>query len=80
VYDDLTFESADDLFDDIMLYNDVHLGAKTEDFAHAKTASDIFVIVQTFHEEDAHQKDEFIAHVEGVVYPFFGFSYRLDQI
>jgi len=45
VYDDLDIESTDDLFDDIMLYNDVHIGPKVQDFAHAKTASDLFVVV-----------------------------------
>lgn len=80
MYDDLDIKSTDELFDEIMLYNDVRISPRVQDFAHAKTASDIFVVVQTFHEEDVHQQDEFIAHVEGVVYPFFGFAYRLDQI
>lgn len=71
---------TDSMFDEIMLFNDVHLSIQLDKLKYSKTVSDIFVIVQTFHQDDVNQEDEYIAHVEGSIYPFYGFAYRLDKV
>ena len=41
----------------------------------------IFVPVATFHDELAkNSNEETVAVIEGVVYPWFGVSYRVDRI
>ena len=53
-----------------------------EDFVlHEKELSHIFVPVGSF--DDNTQKTsntEYVAAIEGVVYPWFGFAHRLDRI
>ena len=41
----------------------------------------IFVPVATFHDELAkNSNEETVAVIEGVIYPWFGVSYRVDRI
>jgi len=43
--------------------------------------SEIFVPIASFHNKDAQtSNDEIVAAIEGVVYPWFGISYRIDRI
>ena len=43
--------------------------------------SRLFIPVGTFHDKEASSSnDEFVAMIEGVVYPWFGVGYRIDRI
>lgn len=45
------------------------------------TLSEIFVPVASFHNQSAKSSnDEMVGVIEGVVYPWFGFTYRIDRI
>lgn len=46
-----------------------------------KDLSKIFVPIAVFHDEDqSSSNEEIVATIEGVVYPWFGLSYRIDRI
>lgn len=46
-----------------------------------KDLSKIFLPIASFHdEEQSSSNEEIVAAIEGVVYPWFGLSYRIDRI
>ena len=46
-----------------------------------KDLSKIFLPIASFHDEEkSSSNDEVVAAIEGVVYPWFGLSYRIDRI
>ena len=46
-----------------------------------KTLSQLFIPIASFHDDDANNSnEEYVAALEGVVYPWFGVGYRVDKI
>lgn len=82
IFDEYSQEQLDGILDKVAFYCDLTLGLSMKDFVlREKTLSQIFVPVASF--DDPGQQsanDEVVAIVEGVVYPWFGIAYRIDQI
>jgi hypothetical protein len=76
----LTDVEADKLLDSIKLYNEVSENIILKDFIELKALSRLFVAVATYDEPEKVKDDEFIAVIEGIVYPFFGFAYSIDKV
>lgn len=68
--------------DKIKFFNDVEFGITMQDFIiEEKDLSKIFLPIASFHdEEQSSSNEEIVAAIEGVVYPWFGLSYRIDRI
>lgn len=80
MYDGLNSTEADAILDSIKLYNEITENIVLEDFIQFKTLSQVFVAVATYEEEEKDKKEEFIAVIEGIMYPFFGLAYSIDKI
>lgn len=76
----MTATQADELLDSIKLYNEISENIILKDFVSHKALSRLFVAVATFDEEFKSKDEEFIAVLEGVVYPFFGFAFSIDKV
>ena len=68
--------------DKIKFFSDLELGISMSDFIlEEHHLSRLFIPVGTFHDKDApSSNNEFVAMIEGVVYPWFGVAYRIDRI
>jgi len=75
-------KKLEDTFDRIKFFSDIDLGITMKDFILQETAlSEIFVPVTSFDNSTvSSSNDEFVAMIEGVVYPWFGTAYRIDKI
>jgi|OM-RGC.v1.017189830 hypothetical protein len=82
IFDEYSQEKLDDILDKITFYSDLTMGMTMNDFVlREKTLSQIFIPVASFDDEDIQSaNEEFVAVVEGVVYPWFGVAYRIDKI
>lgn len=68
--------------DKVKFFTDIELGISMNQFVlDEKYVSTIFVPVCTYNDDEAgNSNDEMVAVLEGVVYPWFGLSYRIDRI
>ena len=82
LFDEYSKEQLETTLDKIKFFNDVEFGITMNDFIlQEKSMSEIFVPIASFHNKDAQSSnDEIVAAIEGVVYPWFGISYRIDRI
>lgn len=82
IFDEYTQEKLDDILDKIAFYCDTTLGMTMKDFVlREKTLGQIFVPVASFDDTEVQSaNEEYVAVVEGVVYPWFGVAYRIDKI
>ena len=82
LFDEYSNEKLEDQLDKIKFFSDVEFGLTMEDFIITeKDLSKIFLPIASFHDDAKNnQNDEIVAAIEGVVYPWFGLSYRLDRI
>jgi hypothetical protein len=82
MFDEYSKEQLEDTLDKIKFFNDVELGITLNDFIlEEKSMSKIFLPIASFHDKNADSSnDEIVAAIEGVVYPWFGLSYRIDRI
>jgi hypothetical protein len=62
------------------LYNEISENIVLKDFVSLKALSRLFVPVATFDEADKVKDEEFVAVIEGIVYPFFGFAFSIDKV
>ena len=64
------------------MFCDLEVGIKMSDFVlHEHHLSQLFIPLGSFHDEDQKSSnEEFVAGIEGVVYPWFGLGYRIDRI
>lgn len=72
----------ENILDKIKFFSDVELGMTMYDFIIEHHAlSSIFVPICSFDDKKKeNQNSEFVAAMEGVVYPWFGVGYRADRI
>ena len=82
IFDEYTQEKLDHILDKITVYSDLELGISMQDFVlREKTLSQLFIPIASFHDEEmSSSNEEFVAVLEGVVYPWFGVGYRVDKI
>ena len=82
MFDEFKKEKLEQIFDKVKFFSDVELGVTMEDMIlNHKTLSNIFMPVTTFDDPNQpNQNSEFIAAIEGIIYPWFGVNYRIDRI
>jgi hypothetical protein len=82
IFDEYNKNELETMLDKIKFFSDLELGVTMSDFVlQEHHVSQLFVPVGTFHDEnEVSSNDEFVAAIEGVVYPWFGIAYRIDRI
>lgn len=82
IFDEYKKEDLESTLDKIKFFTDVEFGLTMEDFVlEHRTLSSIFTPVCTFDDSSKpNQNKEFVAVLEGVVYPWFGVLYRIDRM
>ena len=82
MFDEIERESLEKLLDKIFFFCDTALGLNVKEFVSGeKDLGSIFIPVASYHDELAkNSNEETVAIIEGVVYPWFGVSYRIDRI
>lgn len=82
VFDEYEKEVLEKNLDKIKLFTNIELGITMEDFVlHEKDLSHLFVPVGSFDDESQKSSNtEYVAAIEGVIYPWFGFAHRLDRV
>lgn len=82
LFDQYSLDELETVLDKIKLFNNVELGISMNDFILEEIQmSKIFLPIASFDDSEAgSQNEEIVAAVEGVVYPWFGMSYRIDRI
>jgi hypothetical protein len=82
IYDEFNKEELENVFDKVKFFSDLEVGLSMNDMIlEHKTLSNIFMPVCTY--DDSNKKNqnfETVASFEGVVYPWFGLTYRIDRI
>jgi len=51
-----------------------------KEFLKQRTLSRLFIPAATFDEEFKEQDEEFVAVMEGTVFPFFGLAYSIEKV
>lgn len=82
LFDEYEKKDLDSLFDRIKFFTDVEVGVTMEQFIlEHRILSGIFMPVCSFDDNSkANQNKEIVSAIEGIVYPWFGVSYRPDRI
>lgn len=82
IFDEFDKDQLESILDNIKLFTNVELGISMENFVmHEREASNLFVPVCSFDDSTlGNANNEMVAIIEGIVYPWFGFAYRLDRI
>lgn len=82
IFDSYEKDQLEEVLDKIKFFADIEQGITNHDFILKEDhLSTIFVPVGTF--DDSNKKsanDEMVAAIEGTIYPWFGFAYRIDRI
>ena len=79
-YDEIEVKDLEMTLDHLTFFNENEVGVSLENFNNSKGLR-IWVPVATYDRAgDKHRMDETVSMVEGVVLPFFGYSYRLDKV
>ena len=71
---------ADELLDQIKMYNELTKNILYKDFMKERALSRIFAPIATYDKSGSPINDEFVAMIEGVKDPFFGLAYSLDKV
>lgn len=82
LFDEFEAEKLEKMLDNVFFYSDVAYGVSMMDFVtKAKTLSQIFIPVASYNDDNAkNSNEETVAVIEGVIYPWFGISYRIDRV
>ena len=82
LFDEYTKDQLDSLFDRIKFFSDVEVGMTMEQFIlEHKILSGIFMPVCSFDDSSKqNQNKEMVSAIEGIVYPWFGVSHRVDRV
>lgn len=82
IFDEYSKSELETMLDKIKFFSDLELGITMTDFVlQEHHLSQLFIPVGSFHDSNAtSSNDEFVAVIEGVVYPWFGIGYRIDRI
>lgn len=82
LFDEYKLEELEQILDKISFFSDVEMGITMADFIlQEKILSSIFMPVSSFDDSSLKSSNqEFVASIEGVVYPWFGIMYRIDRI
>uniref|UniRef100_A0A7S3IGW8 Uncharacterized protein n=1 Tax=Strombidium inclinatum TaxID=197538 RepID=A0A7S3IGW8_9SPIT len=82
MFDSYTHSRLEDTLDRIKFFSSPLRGMTMNDFIRKEpTLSQIFIPVCSFHNDtQGNSNSEFVAAIEGVVYPWFGVAYRVDKI
>lgn len=68
------------LFDQITVFSELALNVRYDRFLKERNLPRVFVPVATFNQDGVEPDKEFVAIIEGVVYPFFGIAYSIEKI
>lgn len=60
-------------------YNELPFNVPLQQFLSEKMLSKAFVPIATFNDPSKEQEQEFVALVEGAVFPFFGVAFSLEK-
>lgn len=82
IFDEYNKNELETMLDKIKFFTDLELGVTMEDFVlEEHHVSQLFIPVGSFHDDNqTSSNNEFVAAIEGVVYPWFGIAYRIDRI
>ena len=82
LFDEYKKEEIEKSLDKIKFLCDLSVGITLTDFVlHEHHMSQLFIPIGTYHDSNlTSSNEEFVAAVEGVVYPWFGIGYRIDRI
>lgn len=82
LFDEFTKDSLENIFDKVKFFSDVELGLTMSDMIlEHKSLSNIFMPVCTYDDDRKESQNyETVAAFEGIVYPWFGVTYRVDRI
>lgn len=81
LYDDFTLSEAEDMLDRVDFYNEVNYGIRLGNFLSKQRAlSRVFAPILTFHNDRNDQNLEYVAAIEGVVFPIWGISFSIEKI
>jgi len=82
MFDEYEKDQLESQFDKIKFFSDVELGMSMQDMVlQHKVLSSIFMPVCSFDDSSAkNQNEEYVAAIEGIIYPWFGVNYRIDRI
>jgi hypothetical protein len=80
IYDGLTLSTVEDMLDDVQFYNELSFNIRLRTFLKEKQLSRIFVPIATFNQDHVNQEEEFVAMIEGAVFPFFGFAWSIEKV
>ena len=80
IYDGLDLTTVEDMLDNIQFYNELSFNIRLRTFLKEKQLSRIFVPIATFNQDHVNQEEEFVAMMEGVVFPFFGFAWSIEKV
>lgn len=82
LFDEFTKDNLENIFDKVKFFSDLELGLTMSDMIlEHKSLSNIFMPVCTYDDgRKETQNLETVAAFEGIVYPWFGVTYRIDRI
>ena len=79
MYDGMTRKEVFDIFSQVDFQADVEGWMTLGAFLRDRSASRRYVPIATVLDNTKREREELVAAVEGVHYPFFGISYRIDK-
>lgn len=77
--DGYSLQTAESLLNNVTFYNELPFNVPLQQFLSEKMLSKAFVPVATFNDPTKEQEHEFVALVEGAVFPFFGVAFSLEK-
>jgi len=82
IFDSYEKDELEEVLDKIKFFSDIEQGITTHDFILKEDhLSTLFVPIGTFDDDEKKSaNDEMVAAIEGTIYPWFGFAYRIDRI
>lgn len=82
MFDEFEKDELENIFDKIKFFSDVEIGLTMQDMIlEHQSLSNIFMPVCTFDDQSKkNQNFETVSAFEGIVYPWFGVTYRIDRI
>jgi hypothetical protein len=82
LFDEYTKENLDKMLDQVSFFPQIELGITVNDFViEERGVSQLFVPVASFDDDrKKNRNEEIVAMIEGIIYPWFGIGYRIDQI
>ncbi len=77
--DGYNLQTAESLLNNVTFYNELPFNVPLQSFLNERMLSKSFVPVATYNDPAKDVEDEFVALVEGAVFPFFGVSFSLEK-